>query len=218
MPRAGEWRTGKEMVKDAGFYNKWNAQVMADIVLPLVIDENPPFENEHLEDYRYQSTINPCGEVEKRSIPEHTIALYLVRELFRNLGLVSTEKVFEAEAALHGTGHDFQQFLKEYFSRLTMSGSQELQPPMLAQLLFLVMFHSKKNKQIPTTTTRGEDESRQIRGGVPQNMGSEAAEEYHQDSATVQSCDFEDEGTFDSLMRMYYPDLSEEYSHTFHAG
>lgn len=210
------WMTWKEMLIFAGYYNKWHSQVMADILLPLIYDRNPSWENEYLDNYKYETQVDSCGYQDKLLIGEHQLALYLVREFFRNLGLVSTDKIFEEEAGLQGTEEDYQTYLKNYFNRFSLSTPRHLEPPMLHQLLYLIMY---KNRKPIVAQEADPNRSRHVFFGVPQNMGQGIVDRFHHDeSVRFESNDFDDEGECSDLAGRMYSDPDRVCDYTGHCG
>lgn len=175
-------RCFREILRDEGYYNKWHAQIMSDILLPLIQDQNPPEENGTLLYYKYGDSMDDTP------VPDHILGLYLVREVFRNLGLTSTDKIFEKEAGLSGTEQRFQDALNERFGSLAMTTKEHVQPPLLSQLLYLV--HHIKRDEISFC----EDEEEDIRFGKPANeMAREncpRARRLRANSLTPKACDF----------------------------
>lgn len=181
------------MIRLAGWYNKWHAQIMSDILLPLIQEENPPSENMDLDSYKneYIETAE-CNGTLRRENHDHMMGLYLVREVFRNLGMTSTEKIFEEEAGLKGTEKDFQEALREHFGAFTMSSSKQMQPPIMSQLLYRILRHHKQDG-IPA---RGTGPYREVKWGVPQQLDTSAnAEErfrrFHTDLLQPESRDWD---------------------------
>lgn len=216
MPREDGWKTWQEMLTANGYYNKWHSQVMADIFLPEIADRNPSWENEYLDSYKYVTSVDDCGYQDKLLIGEHQLALYLVREFFRNLGLVSTDKIFEEEAGLHGTEVHYQTFLKNYFDRFSLSTPRHLEPPMLHQLLYLIMY---KHRKAIDAQEVDPDRSRRVFFGVPQNMGQEIVDQFHHDeSVRFETNDFDDEGECSNLIWRIYSNPEYECSETGHCG
>lgn len=210
------FKSMKEMLVRAGYYDKWHSQVMADILLPVISDRNPSWENDDLDNYKYETTYDDCGNPQKLLIGEHQLALYLVREFFRNLGLVSTDKVFEEEAGLHGTEVHYQTFLKNYFDRFSLSTSKHLEPPMLHQLLYFIMY---KNRSPILAAQNDPNRSRHVLFGVPENMGQEICDRFHhEESVRFQSNDFDDDGEHSLLADQLYCDADRVGSHTGHCG
>lgn len=174
-------RTFRDLLRDEGYYNKWHAQVMSDILLPIVQTENCPNQNDDL--------------ATTKETREGTLCLYLVREVFRNLGLTSTEKIFEEEAGLPGTEQRFQDSLRSEFGAFALSTKSHLEPPVLLQLLYLIL----RSQRSPTRVCFPEEEV-QVQWGIPQGLNESmmdrcmdgSGQMMHEDSVGAQSCDLED--------------------------
>lgn len=61
----------------------------------------------------------------------------MVKEFLKNVGLLSTGKIFEVEAGLAGIEENVQWIVNQQFSFLTPSTPDQVQPPLLSQTLHI---------------------------------------------------------------------------------
>lgn len=128
----------RELLERNGWYKRWYTQVMADILLPHVSHLAQPEKNAVL--VRFKEEEN------------NMLALYMVKEFLKTVGLPSTAKIFETEAGLFGIDLDFSAMVQEHFSLLKPSTAQEITPPLLSQALHIwkveavERFHSIHNE------------------------------------------------------------------------
>lgn len=113
----------RELLEERGYYRKWNAEVMSEILLPHVRDNNRPDENGALTTFKQE-----CSNM---------AALYLIKEFLNNMGMVSSEKIFDVEAGLEGKECEYEETLTSKFPLLHMSHQHNIQPPLLAQIVYL---------------------------------------------------------------------------------
>lgn len=113
----------RELLEERGYYRKWNAEVMSDILLPHVRDNNRPEENGALTTFKQE-----CSNMS---------ALYLIKEFLHNMGMLSTEKIFDVEAGLEGKEREYSDVLGSKFPLLQLSNADNIQPPLLAQIVYL---------------------------------------------------------------------------------
>lgn len=147
------WAT-TEVLEDLGYYQKWNAQVMADILLPQIAEYNPPENNETLRKH----TGNRGGKYSRRS-------LFLIKEALRNLGLTSTEKIFTEEAGMVGQENIYKDTMKSFLP-LKLSDAFHMEPPLLSQLTYLLMLERPARR----VQRQASNKSVQIRDGRPQAL------------------------------------------------
>lgn len=113
----------RELLEERGYYRKWNAEVMTDILLPHVRENNRPEENGALATFKQD-----CSNMS---------ALFLIKEFMRNMGMQSSEKIFDVEAGLEGKDGEFNETLSTKFPLLQLSSCNNIQPPLLAQIVYL---------------------------------------------------------------------------------
>lgn len=113
----------RDLLEQRGWYKRWYTQVMADILQPHVARMAQPEKNALLSNFKAEE--------------QNMIALYMVKEFLRTVGLNSTGKIFEEEAGMRGGDQEFQAMVQEQFSLLTPSTTQEVQPPLLSQALHI---------------------------------------------------------------------------------
>lgn len=113
----------REVLEQRGWYKRWYTQVMADILMPHVSQMAEPEKN---------AVLNRFKEEEN-----NMLALYMVKEFLKNVGLSSTGKIFETEAGLAGMEQEFQPIIADQFSLLKPSTADEIQPPLLSQALHI---------------------------------------------------------------------------------
>lgn len=124
----------RELLEERGYYRKWNAEVMSDILLPHVRDNNRPEDNGALTTFKQD-----CGNVS---------ALYLIKEFLHNMGMLSTERIFDVEAGLEGKEREYAEQLSTKFPLLQLSAADNIQPPLLAQIVYLwrLDYHNRKHQ------------------------------------------------------------------------
>lgn len=147
------WSTS-EVLQDLGYYQKWNAEVMSDILLPKIAEFNPPEKNEILRGH----TSNRGGKYSRRSF-------FLIKEALRNLGLTSTEKIFTEEAGMVGQENIYKDTMQSFLP-LKYSDAFHMEPPLLSQLTYLLMLERPARRVHRQSSNR----SVQIRDGRPQAL------------------------------------------------
>lgn len=123
----------RELLEERGYYRKWNAEVMTDILLPHVRDNNRPDENGALTTFKQD-----CNNIN---------ALYLVKEFMHSMGMLSSEKIFDVEAGLEGKECEYNNALATKFPLLQQSCADNIQPPLLAQIVYLWRLDYMNRKQ-----------------------------------------------------------------------
>lgn len=136
-----------------GFYQKWHAQIMADIFQPRIRTDNPPETNNSLISHK----TSQFGRYSKRS-------LFLVKEAMRNLGLTSSEKIFNEEAGLLEQEPSYKSAIKD-MQPLKPADAFHMEPPMAAQLLWVFLMDNQRN-----IDECAEDQSVHIRWGMPKAL------------------------------------------------
>lgn len=111
----------RELLQERGWYKKWYTHVMADILTPHVKKLAKPYEN--------------CALTRFMEQDHNLLSLYMVKEFLKNVGLRSTERIFELEADLCGMDQDLQNFIQSELHLLKQSTSDHLEPPLLSQAL-----------------------------------------------------------------------------------
>lgn len=107
-----------DLLDKKGYMRAWRAQVMADILLPHLIESLDQNSACHSRD------------------PVHRMVLMAVKEFFRNMGLTSAEKVFEIEADLEGNDEEYHRMMTSTFNVIETS-QEHLRPPIVSQLIYI---------------------------------------------------------------------------------
>ena len=123
----------RELLEERGYYRKWNAEVMTDILLPHVRDNNRPDDNGALSTFKRDS--------------KNVAALYLVKEFMHNMGMLSSERLLDVEAGLDGQERAYTETLTKNFPLLQLSQCDNIQPPLLAQIVYLWRLDYMNRKQ-----------------------------------------------------------------------
>lgn len=134
----------RELLEQRGWYKRWYTQVMADILLPHVLQMAQPEKNALLTTFKEEEN--------------NMLALYMVKEFLKTVGLPSTGKIFEAEAGLCGIEQEYQPLVQEHFSLLTPSTQQQINPPLLSQALHIWKAEATEQQLLQTQgTSRGKE-------------------------------------------------------------
>lgn len=178
----------RELLEERGWYKKWYTQVMGDILYPHVKRLAKPESNPLLSRFKEQDN--------------NMLALYMAKEFMKNIGLKSTERIFEAEAGLEGIDQDFQNMIQSSYTLLKHSTPDAIQPPLLSQAIyFWDMADEIRNEDVPYST---------YRGTTFELSGSLEAPEIIR-SIMSDACDGDAEMNDHSTGYNSVPDYSEEY-------
>lgn len=133
-----------------GYTRKWHAQAASEIFVSVIDNVNAPENNLALQEY-YENY-------------SHMRSMFLIQELFRNLGLRASENIFTAEAGLQDSEDEYKESLEDFWN-LYMTTPSQLAPPLLTQIMYLIMREGRRN--IPVTD---EAERIHVKFGQPQNL------------------------------------------------